>query len=73
MKPEEIIAEQSPNWLWKRHIYTDPIWMEYAIEQTDPALRNQLSAIRLKTVAAVYSAIAEGAAKASEAVSQQGE
>jgi hypothetical protein len=73
MKPDEVIAEQLPNWLWKRHIYTDPIWMEYAIEQVDPELRTQLASIRLKTVAAVYGAISQGAASAAAAVAKQGE
>ena len=67
--PEERIAELAPNLLWHRPgIITDPIWMEYAIEGVDPATRNQLAAVRLETVAAVYSAIAEGAAKAAKIV-----
>ena len=72
MPPEERIAELAPNWLRRPPgIQTDPIWMEYAIEQVDPALRNQLSAVRLATVAAVYRAIADGAANASKVFGQQ--
>jgi hypothetical protein len=67
--PEERIAEFAPAWLPHRPgIITDPIWMEYAVEQVDPATRTQLSAIRLQTVANVYRAIAEGAASAAKVI-----
>jgi hypothetical protein len=69
-KPEDI-AELSPKWVLPNRpgIHTDPIWMEYALEDIDPGLRNQLSAIRLQTVASVYRAIADGAESAAKAVS----
>jgi hypothetical protein len=67
--PEEQIAELAPYLLWRRPgIITDPIWMEYVVEQGDPTTRNQLAAVRLETAAAVHSAIAEGAAKAAKIV-----
>jgi hypothetical protein len=66
--PEERIAELAPYLSW--YIYRpprgDPIGMEYEIEHADPAIRNQLVAVRLETVAAVYTAMAEGAAKAAK-------
>ena len=67
--PEERIAEFGPNWVYRRPgPITDPIWMEYAIEQVDPALRTRFSAIRLETAANVYRAIAEGVASAAKTV-----
>jgi hypothetical protein len=41
----------------------------YAIEQGDPANRNQLIALILETTAAAYRVLAEGAAKAAQIVS----
>jgi hypothetical protein len=70
--PEERIAELAPHLLWHRPgIITDPIWMEYAIQQVDPALRNQLAAVRLETVAAVHRTIADAAAKAASIMAQR--
>jgi hypothetical protein len=43
--------------------------VNYAVEQGDPALRNQLIAVTLETTAAAYRALAEGAAKAAAIVS----
>jgi hypothetical protein len=67
--PEERIAEFAPNWAWniRRCMATDYV-VNYAIEQGDPALRNQLIAVTLETTAAAYRALAEGAAKAAELV-----
>jgi len=49
-----------------RCLATDPIGMELAIEEGDPALRRQLIAVQLETAANVYRAMAEGAAKLAE-------
>ena len=67
---EERIAEFAPNWVWnvRRCIATDPA-VQYAIEQGDPANRNQLIAVTLETTAAAYRVLAEGAAKAAQIVS----
>ena len=52
--PEERIAEFGSIWKYRRPgPITDPIWMEYALEEIDPALRTRLSAIRLETAANV--------------------
>ena len=66
--PEDRISELAPYLSWPiyRPPRGDPIGMEYEIEHADPAIRSQLIAVRLETVAAVYSAIAEGAAKAAK-------
>jgi hypothetical protein len=71
MPTPDDIAELAPKWVLPHRpgIHTDPIWMEYALASIDPGLRNQLSAIRLQTVASVYRAIAEGAESAAKAVS----
>jgi hypothetical protein len=45
---------------------TDPIGMEFALEEGDPALRRQLIAVQLQTAAAVYRELANGAAKLAE-------
>lgn len=47
---------------------TDPIWMEFILDQVDPAARSKLVSIRLNTVAKVFGAIAEGAAQAAQHV-----
>jgi hypothetical protein len=67
--PEEKIAQFAPSWAWAiRHCpATDP-FVEYAIEQGDPALRGPLIAAHLETTAATYRAIADGAAKAAQIV-----
>ncbi len=72
--PEEKLAEFSSRWLGPHRpgIVTDPIWMEYALESVDPAVRGQLSAVRLQTVANVYRAIADGAASAAKVVGGAG-
>jgi hypothetical protein len=69
MPPEEKIAD-APAWILRHRpgIVTDPIWMEYAIEQVDPEVRSKLSAVRLQAVANVYRAIAEGAENAAKVV-----
>jgi hypothetical protein len=68
--PEESIARFAPTWVWTpRHCpATDPV-VEYAIERGDPALRGQLISAHLETVAATYSALSEGAARAAKIVS----
>ena len=57
-----------PQFQFRPRPFTDPIWMEFILEQVDPAARNSLIAIRLNTVAAVYAAIADGAKQAAEQV-----
>jgi hypothetical protein len=66
---EERIAEFAPNWLWGglRCLATDWV-VPYAVEQGDPANRNQLIAIQLETTAAAYRALAEGAQRAAAVV-----
>jgi hypothetical protein len=63
--PEEQIAKIAPNLVWQPHPIGDPIWMEYVIEQ-DPAVRNQLAAVRLQAVADVYQTISQAAANAAK-------
>jgi hypothetical protein len=53
-----------PGFRFRPHIFTDPIWMEFMLEAVEAESRTELAAIRLETVANVYSAIAEGARKA---------
>lgn len=69
-KPEERIAHFAPNWLWNvpRCLATD-LAVNYAIDQGDPAYRNQLIAVTLETTAAAYRALGDGASKAAEIVS----
>ena len=50
----------------------DPIGMEFAIEHGDPATRNQLIAVKLETLAAVYRTMADGAAKAAKIIGSSG-
>jgi hypothetical protein len=50
-----------------RCLATDPIGMEFALEEGDPALRRQLIAIQLETAANVYRAMADGAAELAKA------
>jgi hypothetical protein len=57
-----------PQFQFRPRPFTDPIWMEFVLEQVDPAARKSLIAIRLNTVAAVYAAIAEGAKQAAEQI-----
>jgi len=68
-KSEEKIAALAPGWLWNVHrcLATD-LAVNYAIEEGDPALRNQLIASTLETTAAAYRALAEGAANAAKIV-----
>ncbi|HKF00801.1 MAG TPA: hypothetical protein VKB49_00760 [Candidatus Sulfotelmatobacter sp.] len=47
---------------------TDPIGMEFLVFEGDPAIRAQLLATRLETVANVYRNISDGAAKAAKIV-----
>jgi hypothetical protein len=66
---EERIAALAPSLAWNfrnRCIATDPIYMEFVIEQGDPAAKNQLLAVRFQTVAAVFRAMADGAEKAAQ-------
>ena len=67
--PEEKIAHLAPSWVWppNRCLATD-IVIEYAVDQGDPALRNQLIATMLETTANAYRSIADGAAKAAQIV-----
>lgn len=57
-----------PQFTFRPRPFTDPIWMEFIIDQVDPAARSQLAVIRLNTVAAVHAAIADGAKQAAEHV-----
>jgi hypothetical protein len=43
---------------------TDPITMEYALEDAEPVVRNRLVVLRLETYAKIYGALAESAAEA---------
>ena len=65
--PEDKIAQFAPNWIWNinRCIATDYA-INFAIEEGDPALRNQLIAVSLEATAAAYAALAEGAAAAAK-------
>ncbi len=65
--PEDIISANVPELSWHRPgIIWDPIWQEYAIAEVDSRLQNQLIAVRLQTFSAVYKAISEGTAHASQ-------
>ncbi len=72
--PEDRIAQVAPSWSWpgRRCLATD-IVIEYAVDEGDPALRNQLIANMLETTAATYRALADGAAKAAQIVSGGGQ
>ena len=55
--------------IWHRPgIHTDPIWMEYALQEVEleANVRNSLLAAQFQTVAAVHTALAEGAKQAAE-------
>jgi hypothetical protein len=55
--------------IWHRPgIHTDPIWMEYALQEVEleADVRNRLLATQFATVAAVHTALAEGAKQAAE-------
>lgn len=71
--PEQSISDTDARWALRKQpgIHTDPIWMEYALQDVDPQVRNQLVAIRLKTVASVHTAIAAGATAAADAIVKQ--
>jgi hypothetical protein len=71
-KPEERIAALPSAFRWRPGPITDPIGMEFFLEDLEPNLRTQLIATRLDTVAAVYRNIADGAAKAAKIVSGAG-
>jgi hypothetical protein len=68
--PEERIEQLAPSWSWgvRRCLATDPIGMEYLIDQGDPEMQIEMHALRLETHAAVHRAISEGAAKAAAMV-----
>ena len=67
--PEERIAQLAPAWQWpgRRCLATD-IVIEYAVDQGDPALKNQLIGVMLETTAAAYRSMADGAARAAQIV-----
>jgi hypothetical protein len=71
--PEDRIAQFAPSWIWNVHrcIATD-FAVNFAVEQGDPALRNQLLAVSLETTAAAYRALAEGAAVAAKVAAGKG-
>jgi hypothetical protein len=55
--------------IWHRPgIHTDPIWMEYALQEVEleADVRNRLLATQFETVAAVHTALAQGAKQAAE-------
>jgi len=58
-------VELPQSFIFGRHCpATDPIAMEYAIEEGDPAIRTQLVVLRMETLAKIYSTLAESAAQA---------
>ena len=62
--PEDRIAAKNPELLWGRiRPYTDPIWIEYALEG-EVEVRAQLAAVRLQAAAQIYRVIAEATEKA---------
>jgi hypothetical protein len=65
--PEDRIAQIAPNWVWNIHrcIATD-FAVNFAIEEGDPAIRNQLITASLEATAAAYRALADGAAAAAK-------
>ena len=66
--PEIPEPPQLPSLLaWgHRCLATDPIGMEFVLEEGDPALRRQLIASQLEMTANVYRAMADGATKLAE-------
>jgi hypothetical protein len=70
---EEINRELNRELVWRRPgIHTDPIWMEYALQEVEleANVRNSLLAAQFQTVAAVHTALAEGAKQAAEVLSR---
>lgn len=65
--PGDRIAQFAPSWIWNVHrcIATD-FAVNFAVEQGDPALRNQLITVSLEATAAAYRALADGAAAAAK-------
>jgi hypothetical protein len=61
---EDTVAAFPSFWKWRPGPVTDWIDMEFILEEIDPAVRTQLVANRLETVAAVHKNIADGAKKA---------
>ncbi len=55
-----------------RCLATDPIAMEYAIEEGDPSVRSQLVVLRLETLAKIYGVLAESATEAARIHAQGG-
>jgi hypothetical protein len=65
---EDAVAALPSFWKWRPGPVTDWIDMEFILEDIDPAIRTQLVANRLETVAAVHRNIADGAKKAASIV-----
>ena len=65
---EERISHINPNLIFRPCLATDPIGMEFLHDLGDPALNQEIIAIRLQTVAKVHQAIAEGAAAAAQRI-----
>lgn len=64
--PEDKIREIAPLWRWGgRGPITDPIDMEYKLGDI---AQSELTVVRLETAASVYRALAEGFARAAQAV-----
>jgi hypothetical protein len=66
MSEENFLAQILRN----RCLATDPIGMEFLVEAVDPAIRNQLMALRFQTIAKMYNVMAEGASQAAKIVGQ---
>jgi hypothetical protein len=65
--PEEVIREVAPLWRWggPGPIW-DPIDMQFKLSDQ---VQNQVTVVRLETAASLYRALADGHAKAAEAIS----
>jgi hypothetical protein len=58
-----------PDWVYPHKIcYATDMAVGYAIEQGDPAIRGELTAVMLETTAAVHQALAQGAMRAAAIV-----
>ncbi len=56
-------------------IHTDPIWMEYALldSELEAGVKNRLLAAQFETVAAVHTALAQGASQAAKIMAGAGD
>ena len=57
--PEDLLRELPFPWRFRPGPKTDPIDMEFVLQDLDPALRNKVIAARLDAVAKVQGNIAE--------------